>query len=127
MPDITSGLIGSPPGVAMTAKTSDTKNANTTTNTATPPVTTTTQTPIAIGVPPILSNIQIIPDLVAQTARVTFTTDETATSVVRVGQLVSDFERIAELDVNPLIAGPAAIGNAVADVRIRLGPVTPTT
>ncbi len=38
----------------------------------------------------------------------------------RVGQLVSDFERIAELDINPLIAGPARIGNAVADVRIRL-------
>ncbi|NUQ62283.1 MAG: acetate--CoA ligase family protein [Pirellulales bacterium] len=39
----------------------------------------------------------------------------------RVGQLVSDFERIAELDVNPLIAGPSRIGNTVADVRIRLG------
>ena len=38
----------------------------------------------------------------------------------RVGQLVSDFDRIAELDVNPLIAGPAQRGNAVADVRIRL-------
>lgn len=42
--------------------------------------------------------------------------------VRRVGQLVSDFERIAELDVNPLIAGPADVGNAVADVRIRLDP-----
>lgn len=41
--------------------------------------------------------------------------------LVRIGQLISDFERIAELDVNPLIAGPAAVGNAVADVRIRLG------
>jgi acetyltransferase len=41
--------------------------------------------------------------------------------LVRVGQLVSDFERIVELDVNPLIAGPAEVGNAVADVRIRLG------
>ncbi len=40
--------------------------------------------------------------------------------VVRVGQLVSDFNRIVELDINPLIAGPAEIGNAVADVRIRL-------
>ena len=38
----------------------------------------------------------------------------------RLGQLVSDFERIAELDVNPLIAGPAERGCAVADVRIRL-------
>lgn len=42
--------------------------------------------------------------------------------LMRVGQLISDFERIAELDVNPLIAGPAAVGNAVADVRIKLGP-----
>jgi acetyltransferase len=40
--------------------------------------------------------------------------------LMRVGQLVSDFERIVELDVNPLIAGPAAVGNTVADVRIRL-------
>jgi succinyl-CoA synthetase beta subunit len=40
--------------------------------------------------------------------------------LMRVGQLVSDFERIAELDVNPLIAGPAAAGNTVADVRIKL-------
>ncbi|MBN2579809.1 MAG: acetate--CoA ligase family protein [Pirellulales bacterium] len=40
--------------------------------------------------------------------------------LVRVGQLVADFDRIVELDVNPLIAGPAAAGNAVADVRIRL-------
>jgi len=38
----------------------------------------------------------------------------------RVGQLVADIERIAELDVNPLIAGPPERGCAVADVRIRL-------
>ena len=40
----------------------------------------------------------------------------------RLGQLVADFPRIAELDINPLIAGPAEMGNAVADVRIRLAP-----
>jgi acetyltransferase len=40
--------------------------------------------------------------------------------LVRLGQLVCDFPRIVELDINPLIAGPAEIGNAVADVRIRL-------
>ena len=40
--------------------------------------------------------------------------------LVRVGQLISDFDRILELDVNPLIAGPAETGNMVADVRIRL-------
>ena len=40
--------------------------------------------------------------------------------LVRVGQLVGDFDRIGELDVNPLIAGPAIIGNMVADVRIRI-------
>ncbi|MDY0169952.1 MAG: acetate--CoA ligase family protein [Thermoguttaceae bacterium] len=41
--------------------------------------------------------------------------------LVRVGQLVADFERITELDVNPLIALAADKGNVVADVRIRLG------
>ena len=41
--------------------------------------------------------------------------------LLRLGQLVADFPRIVELDINPLIAGPAEIGNAVADVRIRLG------
>ncbi|MCX7426792.1 MAG: acetate--CoA ligase family protein [Planctomycetia bacterium] len=41
-------------------------------------------------------------------------------SLVRVGQLVGDFDRISELDINPLIAGPANVGNMVADVRIRL-------
>jgi acetyl coenzyme A synthetase (ADP forming)-like protein len=40
--------------------------------------------------------------------------------LVRLGQLVCDFDRISELDVNPLIVGPAEVGNAVADVRIRL-------
>jgi acetyltransferase len=41
-------------------------------------------------------------------------------SLIRLGQLIGDFDRITELDVNPLIAGPAAEGNAVADVRINL-------
>lgn len=40
--------------------------------------------------------------------------------LIRTGQLISDFERIVELDVNPLIVGPRTRGNAVADVRIRL-------
>ncbi|NLE37536.1 MAG: CoA-binding protein [Pirellulaceae bacterium] len=40
--------------------------------------------------------------------------------LIRVGQLIGDFDRIVELDVNPLIAGPASEGNMVADVRIRL-------
>jgi len=39
----------------------------------------------------------------------------------RLGQLVDDFSRIAEVDLNPLIVGPAEVGNTVADVRIRLG------
>ena len=38
----------------------------------------------------------------------------------RLGQLVSDLERISELDINPLLVGPAEQGSAVADVRIRL-------
>ncbi len=41
--------------------------------------------------------------------------------LVRLGQLVADFDRITELDVNPLIALAADKGNVVADVRIRLG------
>ncbi|MBN2296706.1 MAG: acetate--CoA ligase family protein [Pirellulales bacterium] len=46
--------------------------------------------------------------------------DSVRDCLVRVGQLISDFDRIGELDVNPLIAGPAKIGNMVADVRIRI-------
>ncbi len=41
--------------------------------------------------------------------------------LMRLGQLVDDFDQIAELDVNPLIVGPGAGGCSVADVRIRLG------
>jgi acyl-CoA synthetase (NDP forming) len=43
-----------------------------------------------------------------------------AECLMRIGQLVSDFHRITELDVNPLIAHPVEVGNTVADVRIRL-------
>ena len=38
----------------------------------------------------------------------------------RLSQLVTDFERITELDINPLMVGPPEVGCAVADVRIRL-------
>ncbi len=41
--------------------------------------------------------------------------------VLRLGQLVTDFPRIAEMDINPLLVGPVKIGCNVADVRIRLG------
>ena len=41
-------------------------------------------------------------------------------SLLRLSQLVTDFERIVELDVNPLIVGAGANACAVADVRIRL-------
>ena len=41
-------------------------------------------------------------------------------SIRRLGQLTSDFEKIRELDINPLIVAPAGEGSAVADVRIRL-------
>ena len=40
--------------------------------------------------------------------------------LMRVGQLVADFDRIVELDLNPLIVGPANPAGAVADVRIRV-------
>jgi acyl-CoA synthetase (NDP forming) len=42
-----------------------------------------------------------------------------AECLIRIGQLVNDFDRITELDVNPLIAEPAGT-NTVADVRIRV-------
>ena len=42
--------------------------------------------------------------------------------LVRLGRLVADQPRIAELDINPLIVGPSAQGSHVADVRIRLEP-----
>jgi len=40
--------------------------------------------------------------------------------LVRLGQLVTDFDSIAELDINPLLVGSAEQGCAVADVRIRI-------
>jgi len=40
--------------------------------------------------------------------------------LLRLSQLVSDFPRIVELDINPLIVGAPEVGAAVADVRIRL-------
>lgn len=40
--------------------------------------------------------------------------------LIRLGQLISDYDRIVEVDINPLIVGPAATGNTVADVRIRI-------
>ena len=40
--------------------------------------------------------------------------------LIRLGELIADFERIVELDVNPLIVGPADVGCAVADMRIRV-------
>jgi acetyltransferase len=49
--------------------------------------------------------------------------DGVAECLMRIGQLVDDFPRITELDVNPLIAHPLEIGNTVADVRIRLSQV----
>ena len=39
----------------------------------------------------------------------------------RLSQLVTDFPRIIELDINPLIVGSPESGCNVADVRIRLG------
>jgi len=38
----------------------------------------------------------------------------------RVGQLVTDFPRIAEMDINPLIVGPADAGAWAVDVRMRI-------
>ncbi|MGC9396737.1 MAG: acetate--CoA ligase family protein [Anaerolineae bacterium] len=38
----------------------------------------------------------------------------------RVGQLVTDFPRIAEMDINPLIVGPMSAGAWAVDVRMRI-------
>jgi len=38
----------------------------------------------------------------------------------RVGQLVTDFPCIAEMDINPLIVGPAGAGAWAVDVRVRI-------
>ncbi len=40
--------------------------------------------------------------------------------LLRLSLLVTDFERIVELDINPLLVGPSGTGCSVADVRIRL-------
>ena len=40
--------------------------------------------------------------------------------LLRLGRLVHDFPQIAELDINPLIVGPADRGSSVADVRIKI-------
>jgi acetyl coenzyme A synthetase (ADP forming)-like protein len=39
----------------------------------------------------------------------------------RVGQLIADFPSIAEMDINPLIVGPAGSGAWAVDVRMRIG------
>ncbi len=41
-------------------------------------------------------------------------------SLRRLGQLADDFERISELDINPMIVGDEGTGSTVADIRIRL-------
>jgi len=46
--------------------------------------------------------------------------DQLVDAIVRVGQLLADFPQISELDINPLIVGPADQGSWVADARIVL-------
>ena len=50
--------------------------------------------------------------------------DAICQSLLRLSRLVTDFPRIAELDINPLLVWPAGRGGAVADVRIRLNGET---
>jgi acetyltransferase len=45
-----------------------------------------------------------------------------ANGLQRISQLVTDFPQIAELDINPLIVGPAGTDPIVADARILLAP-----
>ena len=46
--------------------------------------------------------------------------------LLRLSRLVTDFPRIAELDINPLLVWPAGQGGAVADVRIKINGETQT-
>ncbi len=46
--------------------------------------------------------------------------DAVVETLRRVGQLLADFPQIAELDINPLIVGPAGAGAWAVDVRIKV-------
>jgi acetyltransferase len=46
--------------------------------------------------------------------------DAVVDTLRRVGQLVTDFPAVAELDINPLIVGPEGEGAWAVDVRVRL-------
>ena len=44
-------------------------------------------------------------------------------TLLRVGRLMADLPEVAEVDLNPLIVGPAGEGAWAVDVRIVLGEV----
>jgi acyl-CoA synthetase (NDP forming) len=46
-------------------------------------------------------------------------------SILRLAQLVSDFDAVEELDLNPFILAPRRQDCLVVDARIRIAPVTP--
>jgi acetyltransferase len=47
--------------------------------------------------------------------------DQLQDVLVRVGRLIADHPRIAELDINPFVAHADATRGGAVDVRIRLG------
>ena len=49
--------------------------------------------------------------------------DAIAVSLQRISQLATDYPEIAELDINPLIAGPVGMEPYVADARMTLSNI----
>jgi acyl-CoA synthetase (NDP forming) len=52
-------------------------------------------------------------------------TDAVADLLLRIGSLADDLPEVAELDLNPVIAGPD--GCVVVDARVRVAPPTRAT
>ena len=50
--------------------------------------------------------------------------DAVVEALLRVGQLMADLPQVAEIDLNPLIVGPAGEGAWAVDVRIVLAEMT---
>jgi acetyltransferase len=49
--------------------------------------------------------------------------DAVVDALVRVGQLMADLPQIAEVDLNPLIVGPAGEGAWAVDARVVIGDI----
>jgi acetyltransferase len=84
----------------------------------------------ALGLPPL--NLKLARDMIARTRiwkllrgfrdRLPVAIDAVALALVGLSQLVCDFDAIAELDINPLLADPRGV--VAVDARIRLQPAS---